>query len=71
MGSLTRDIMNHLMDEYGKSTVADIDMKKKDCQEPLNTLQPIYVFFKIINDREKYASKANNLFNLTQVLQMA
>ena len=58
----TKDIMNHIIAQYGLITVPDIKMKKT-LQETLETSQPIDVLFKAIDDGVIYASKANTPFN--------
>ena len=60
--------MNHLMAWYGRITVADIEKKKKNLQEPLDMSQPIGMLFKVINDGLQYYSEVNTLFKLAQVL---
>ena len=56
------------MTRYGKIVETDTKEKKKSVQEPLDTLQPIYVFFKVINDRLRYAGEENTLLLTSQVL---
>ena len=69
MGSLTKDIINHVVTKYGWITVDDIK-QRKFLQELLETSQSINVLFNIINDGVRYASEANTPFLLSQVLQM-
>ena len=59
------------MARYRQMSSSYIEKKKKSLQEPLETLQPIDVFFKIINDRLWYSSEATAPLLPTQVLQMA
>ena len=44
--------------------------EEKSLKESLDILQPINVFFKVIDDRVQYASEANTLFTPAQFLQM-
>ena len=60
-----------MMAQYGKITATYIDMNKKSLQEPLDTSQPIDVFFNLINDVLRYASKANMPFTQAKALKMA
>ena len=71
MGSLTRDIMYHIIAHHGSIAASNIVMRKKPLQEPLDMSQPIYFFFKLIDDRVRYANEANTPFMLAQVLKMA
>ena len=59
MVSSTRDIMNHLMDQYGRITMEDTKMNKNSLQEPLDMSQPIDVFLNLINDAVRYTSNSN------------
>ena len=71
MGALTIDIINHMMARYGRITAADIKMKKKSIQEPIDTSQTINIFRIIIDDGVQYYSMANTPYTPEQVLQMA
>ena len=68
MGSFRKDIMNHLMARYMRITAADIEIKKKSLQQPLDTSQPISMLYKAINDIVHYTIEANILFTPAQVI---
>ena len=57
------------MARYGKITADDIEQKKKYLQEPLETSQPINVFFGIIDDWVQYSSGENTPLSPAQVLK--
>ena len=45
LGITTRDLVDHLLDRYGKITPADIEACKRRMIEPIDSTQPIDVFF--------------------------
>ena len=57
MGLLKKYIMNRLMARYRPIMAAEIEMKKRTPQEPLNMSQPIDMFFNIIDDGLQYSSE--------------
>ena len=50
LGISTRDLLDHLLDRYGKITAADIEACKQRMNEPLDATQPIDVYFQKIDD---------------------
>ena len=70
MGSLTREIMNNMMDWYRRITAVEIKMKKKN-QETLDMSHTINVLFKFIDEWVQHASEANTPFMSEKYLQMA
>ena len=54
LGITTRDLLDHLLDRYGKSTPADIETCKQRMNEPIDSTQPIDIFFQRIDDCVQY-----------------
>ena len=55
LGISTRDLLDHLIDRYGKITDADLETNKSRMNEPIDNTQTIDVFFKQIDNRIQYA----------------
>jgi hypothetical protein len=58
----TRDLIDHLLDRYGKITPADIEDCKKRMSDPLDSTQPIDIYFQRIDDSVQYASDGRTGF---------
>jgi hypothetical protein len=71
LGVTTRDLIDHLLDRYGKITPADIEQCKTKMNAPLDSTQPIDIFFKRIDDCVQYAADGNVAFTADQILQTA
>ena len=69
MGVSTRDLMDHLIDRYGKITPADIALNKVKMEEPLDPSQSIALFFRRIDDCVQYAADGLVPYTPEQILQ--
>jgi hypothetical protein len=69
LGVTTRDLLDHLIDRYGKITPADLETNKKRMNEPIDSTQTIDVFFKRIDDCIQYADDGEVPFTPEQILQ--
>ena len=71
LGISTRDLLNHLINQYGKITTADLEANKSRMNEPINITQTIDVFFKRIDDCTQYADDGEVHITPLQILQTA
>ena len=69
MGVSSRDLIDHLLDRYGKITPADIEECKTRMTTPMDSSQPIDVYFKQIDDCIQYAVDGQVAFTPDQILQ--
>jgi hypothetical protein len=69
LGVTTRDLLDHLLDRYGKITPADIEECKRRMNEPIDTTQPIDVYFHKIDDCIQYAADGKVAFTPEQIAQ--
>ena len=70
LGVTTRDLLDHLIDGYGKITTADFEANKSRLNELIDMTQTIDVFFKQINGCIQYADDGEVPFTPEQILQM-
>ena len=66
-----RDLMNHLLQRYGKITVSDLMHNKRKMDEALDPSAPIDVCFKRIDERVQFATDAETAYTPEQILQIA
>jgi len=66
-----RDIMNHLLQRYGKITASDLMANKRKMDEPFDPSVPIDVYFKRIDECVQYATDAETAYTSEQILQTA
>ena len=71
LGITTRDLINHLLDRYGKITPANIEACKVRMNEPIDSSQTIYLFFQRIDNCVQYASDGQVAFTNGQIIQTA
>lgn len=69
LGVTTRDLLDHLLDRYGKITPADIEACKNEMIAAMDSTQPIDMYFKRIDDCIQYAADGNVPFTAHQILQ--
>ena len=69
LGITTRNLLDHLIDRYGKITPADLETNKKRMNEPIDTTQTIDIFFKRIDDCIQYADGGEVPFTPEQIVQ--
>eukprot|EP00957_Ditylum_brightwellii_P099367 7569061-Ditylum_brightwellii.AAC.2 len=56
LGETTRDILNHLMDRYGKMKPADLVANGTQCNEQMDISQPIDAYFAHIDNCIQYTA---------------
>ena len=71
MGVTTRDLLDHLMDQYVNIMAADLKANEARINEALDNSRPIDVFFQRINDAVQYADGGKKTFMAKQILQTA
>eukprot|EP00957_Ditylum_brightwellii_P100456 7657688-Ditylum_brightwellii.AAC.1 len=59
LGVSARDMLDHLLDRYGKITPSDIINNDENMKQPMNISQPISMYFNCINDCITYATDAD------------
>jgi hypothetical protein len=69
LGITTQDLFDHLLDRYSKITPADIKDCKRHMNEPIDSTQPINIFFQKINESVQYAGDRQVAFTTDQILQ--
>jgi hypothetical protein len=69
LGVTTRDLLDHLLDRYGKITPADIEDCKRRMNEPIDSTQPIDIFFQRVDECIQYAVDGHVAFSAEQILQ--
>jgi uncharacterized protein (DUF433 family) len=69
LGATALDLIDRLLDRYGKITPADITACKQQINEPIDASQPIDVYFQQINDCIQYADDGKVAFTTDQILQ--
>jgi hypothetical protein len=69
LGVSTRDLVDHLLDRYGKITPADIAECKSRMNDPIDPTQPIDQYFRKIDDCVQYAADGQVAFTPDQILQ--
>ena len=71
LGVTTRDILDHLIGQYGKITAADLEANKSRMNEPIDITHTIALFFKRIDDCIQYANAGEVPLTPEQILQTA
>jgi hypothetical protein len=69
LGVTARDLIDHLLDRYGKITPADIVACKQRINEPIDASQPIDVYFQKIDDCIQYADDGQVAFTTAKIFQ--
>jgi hypothetical protein len=69
LGVTTRDLLGHLLDRYGKITPADIEDCKSRMNEPIDSTQPIDIYFQQVDECIQYAADGRVAFLAEQILQ--
>jgi hypothetical protein len=65
----TRDLLDHLLDRYGKITPVAIEDCKRRINEPIDSTQPINAFFQRVDECIQYAVDGRVAFLAEQILQ--
>ena len=71
LGVSTRDMLDHLLDCYGKITPSNVINNDKKMKQLMDVSQPISMYFKCINDCITYATDANTPYTPIQIVQVA
>ena len=66
-----RDLMDHLLQRYGKITASAHMANKRKIDEPLDPAAPIDVYFKRIDECVQFATDAETAYTSEQILQTA
>ena len=69
MGITARNLLDHLLDGYGKITPADVEECKKKMSKPIDSTHSIDMYIKRINETSEYAADGNVAFTTEQILQ--
>ena len=71
LGVTIRDLIDHLLDRYGKITAADIASNNKQFLEGMDMDQPIDVYFTKIDDSVQYAADGKTPYTAQQIVTAA
>ena len=64
LGITARNLLDHLLNRYGKITPADVEECKKKMNDTINATHPIDIYFKRIDDTVQYAANGNFAFTM-------
>lgn len=70
LGVSTRDMLDHLLDRYGKITPSNVINNDEKMKQPMDVSQPISMYFKRINDCITYATDAETPYTPIQIVQI-
>ena len=68
MGVKTINMVQHLMDRYGKITENALKMNQKGFNEALNTTMTIGIYFEIIDDCIQYSYDRNQPYIAAHII---
>jgi hypothetical protein len=71
MGVTPSDLLDHLLERYGRITASDIANCRTKMEEPMDVIQPIDIYFQTINDCVQFVTDGQVPFTPTQVVQTA
>jgi hypothetical protein len=71
LGVTPRDLLDHLLERYGKITASDIANCRTRMEAPMDTTGPIDIYFQTINDCVQFATDGQVPFTATQIVQTA
>lgn len=66
-----RDLMTHLLHQYGKITASYQMANKRKMDDPLDPSIPIDVYFKLIDECVQFATDSGTAYTPEQILQTA
>jgi hypothetical protein len=66
-----RDLLDHLLERYGRITASDIANCRTKMEAPMDVTQPIDIYFQTIDDCVQFATDGQVPFTPTQVVQTA
>ena len=64
-------MITHLLQQYGKLTLSDLMNNWRKMFEPMDTSEPIDVYFKCIDESVQFAADAETAYTPEQILQTA
>ena len=70
-GVSARNIVDLLMERYGKIRASDLEACRKSVREPIDVDRPIDVYFQRVEDVIQFSMDRNMLFTSAQIVQMA
>jgi hypothetical protein len=71
LGVTPRDLLDHLLERYGKITASDIANCRTRMEAPMDTTRPIDIYFQAIDDCVQFATDGQVPFTATQIVQTA
>jgi hypothetical protein len=71
MGVTPRDLIDHLLERYGRITASDIANCRTQMEAPMDTTRPIDVYFQTIDDCVQFATDGKVPFTASQIVQTA
>jgi hypothetical protein len=71
MAVTPRDLIDHLLERYGRITASDIANCRTKMEAPLDPTQPIDVYFQNIDDCIQFAADGQVPFTALQIVQTA
>ena len=70
-GVSARNIVDLLMERYGKIRASDLEACRKALREPIDIDRPIDVYLQRVEDVIQFSMDRNMLFTSAQIVQMA
>jgi hypothetical protein len=71
MGVAPRDLIDHLLERYGRITASNITNCRTRMEAPTDPTQPIGVYFQTIDDCVQFATDGQVPFTALQIVQTA
>jgi hypothetical protein len=72
LGVTPRDLLDHLLERYGKTTASDIENCRTRMEVPMDTTtRPINIYFQTIDDCVQFSADGQVPFTATQIVQTA
>jgi hypothetical protein len=71
MGVTPRDLLDHLLERYGRITASNIANCRTKMEAPMDVTQPIDIYFQTIDDCVQFATDGQVPFTPTQIVQTA
>jgi hypothetical protein len=69
LGATTLNLLDHLLDRHGRFTPADVKACKRRIVEPIDSTQPIDIFFERVDNRVQHAVDGHVAFSAEHILQ--
>jgi hypothetical protein len=71
MGVTPRDLLDHLLERYGRITASDIANCRTKMEAPMDVTQPIDIYFQTIDNSIQFTTHGQVPFTPTQVVKTA